>query len=445
MANAGSEIMVKSYPRHALWLVALPTILAVASRSATAAAFATAVLLLLMSPIRTTGRAFLVQPHVICLALVIALIICRPNYPAVPVQLVFIALAIAASVRAVQLAGDRATAFIAILDGVGIYLLASVVLYLAGMRSSAASGRSAGLENGLTGMERVIFPLSNSLATTPALAAVFIVGAAALVRRDSPLRKTRIAAIVLAIAMLVLSEARLVLFAAPMLGLVALFVPQLLRTLTPIITIAAAALPFVYPSVQSLVAESTIRAEALLPNATRAGEEVGSLNQRDFIWSRSISFIESDATYPQRFFGSGMFGHAASGGSKSYYPQFDGLGRDASLMTPHSTAVQILFDAGFVGSVLMLVAVLGVVFTLRKQPGTRPAQAAQGMIAALMIASTTEVTLSVAHAQLTWWVFVMIVAAAGLKVPSPLAHTPAPTASRRTIPSEQIKLSKVLP
>lgn len=327
----------------------------------------------------------------------------RPNYPATVFHLIFVVLACIAVALALPLSKSKTDALVSLVDGVGLFLVASLVLWLVGI--SGEADRTVGLDNSFTGGQRVIFPLSTSLAATPGMAAVYIATVIPILIAFPKRRILRLIVVACAVAIMVLSDSRVSLLGAVLLSACVLLIPRLFRGVAPWLVGFLWIVPLIYPLIQSVVGA----ASSVAPWLIRADEQAGTLARRDFIWSQSREFYSTRIDWFHQAFGYGSFGHLKSGASAFYYGHFGGLGAEVRLVTPHSTILQILFDGGWLTACVLGGTIIYLAVVLARRSSTTDL-AGLSMLVALVIVSITEVALSPshAHAQPSWWVMVML-------------------------------------
>ena len=327
----------------------------------------------------------------------------RPNYPATVFHLIFVALACVAVALAVPLSKSKTDALVSLVDGVGLFLVVSLALWSVGL--SGEADRTVGLDNSITGGQRVIFPLSTSLAATPGMAAVYIATVIPILIVFPKRRTLRLLVVACAVAIMILSDSRVSLLGALLLSACVLLIPRLFRTVAPWLVGFLWIVPLVYPLIQSEVAAVS----SVAPWLIRADEQAGTLARRDFIWSQSREFYSTRIDWFHQAFGYGSFGHLKSGASAFYYGHFGGLGTEARLVTPHSTTLQILFDGGWLAAGVLGGTIIYLAVALARRSSATDL-AGLSMLVALVIVSITEVALSPSHAhtQPTWWVMVML-------------------------------------
>ncbi len=389
-----------------LVLTTLPTILAGSAISLNAATYVAALLTILVLWIRPspTERIRLNWTCAILPALALAIFL-RPNYPSTAINVIFFILGCILVVRAVQLSSSIENAVVSLIDGIGLFLVTSVALWLAGFRGPQE--RSVGLENSLTGGERVIFPLSNSLAATPAVAAVFTAAIVPVLITYRKYRAPRLLATLCAIGIFALSDSRISLVAALIVSASALLIPRLFRTAAPWLIGGLLLVPFLYTYIQNLVGRLVSAVGIYAPWFVRSGENASTLNGRDYIWAQSLDFYRTRIDWVHQMFGFGSFGHAESGASATYNANFGGFGRDDRLLTPHNSMLQLLLDGGWIVAAVAAITLIYMAWLLSRR--NSPAMlSGLAMLVTLSIVGVTEVALSPGHAQPTWWVLLTL-------------------------------------
>ncbi|MDH3051999.1 O-antigen ligase family protein [Gordonia alkanivorans] len=387
-----------------LLLIAVPTLLA-ASRISTQGAIAALIVVLVVSFLFDHRPSHQLGLTWACALVPIfaAFIVLRPNYPSTSVNVVFFIVGCVAVVRAVKISKSRASAFVSLVDGVGLFVVVSVTLWLIGFRSDGI--RTNGLENALTGGERVVFPLANSLAATPNMAAVYCVGVLPIVLVSGRHRLPRLAVVVFCAIVFALTDARVSLIATIIVAACLIVLPRFVRVLAPITVAATFVVPFVYASFQQWVGNAVVQASSSVPWLVRPGEEASSLNQRDYIWTQTVDFFAQRVDWFHQLSGFGAYGHAASGASASYASRFEGLGRDDLLLTPHNSALQVLLDGGLFVLISFAIFLTWTAASLARRARRSPYElAGLGMLLMLSVISITEVAISPTHAQPAWWV-----------------------------------------
>ena len=269
-----------------------------------------------------------------------------------PVNAALTAVAIALIVLGSLRRRARRDVISSVVDGVGVYLVASVVLHFVGLHSPGEALRFAGLETtiGVFG-KRLLFPFAISYATAPALAAGYLAAIPMLMLGKGGWRsRMRPFAIPAAAFVMLGADYRAPLVYAALVGALVLWAPKQLAKRAAALGFAMLLLPFWY----SHVVSATTTVERSIPVLHR-GEQGGTLSSRDLIWSRTLSRYHGFSTI-EKFVGFGTDGHVTSGASGSYAtitrkflaPSI------ASQTPPHSTALQELLDGGILAVCLYL-------------------------------------------------------------------------------------------
>lgn len=388
-----------------LLLIALPTVLGTFVVNVNIAIYAVAVLAVAGLWMRQNADAGIqLFWGSAALPVVGILIAVRVNYPATTRSAIFFTLACIALCRAVYLSSSRRSALSSLVDGIGVFLVASVVLQLAGVR---AGDTTVDMGNSITGGERVMFPLANGLAATPAMAAVYLAAVTPILLATPRHRILRLFGIPAAVYVLVYGDRRAALIGAVLIGSAILFVPKAFRRIAPWLIPVPMVLPFVYSYVQGAVGGAMSAISTVAPWFRRAGEDTGTLNGRDYVWSQSLDFYQHHVSWLHQAFGYGSYGQAASGVSATYSNMFGDLYRDHTQLTPHSSTLQILFDGGWTLVAVFAATIVSMSWMLTRGPSSI-ALPGLAMLATLSFVGATEVALSPSHAQPTWWVLVAL-------------------------------------
>jgi hypothetical protein len=382
-----------------LMLVALPTVIAgpaIVGQPATMGVLALMALTALWRPARVDLSAACVLLPVIGLA-----IVGRPNYPGDKRSMLFFALASVTVTLCVRLSASKASAITSLVDGVGLFLVVSLVLQYAGLGHRAAVPVYE-QGNSLTGGSRVVFPLDYSQATTPLMAAVFLAAVLPILLTVQEHRWLRWVAVAASFNVLIFGDRRSALLTAVLLGACLLLIPKVFRRTAPWIAGAALLTPFVYPHIRSTVGNIMDAAGSVTPFLTRRGEgDTAALNMRDRIWDISLTHW-AHLDWKHQMLGYGNLGQAKSGMALKLRPLFGGNYRNPTTLTPHNSVLQLLFDGGWIVTAAFAVAIIFMARALRRD------LAGLAMLTALIIVSITEVALSPSHAWGTWWMLVIL-------------------------------------
>ena len=401
------ELAVDDTPNYLL--IALPTIVAYAAISPRDSTFGIAVVIVAMlwrglSPdirLRPTWQSAILP--VLGLAIVL-----RPmNSTTAPAILAF-GLAGVAIAGAVYLSASTSSALISLGDGIGLYLIASVVLWLVGAESTGRSGVDG--SNTITGGIRVLFPLATAQAATPAAAAVYLAALVPILLVSSRYRTLRLVAAAAAVVVLIYADRRGALIGAFFVAVCALLAPRLLRRAAPLLVGTALFMPFIYGSIQTVFGQTILTASSQAQFLQRQGEGEDAaltLNGRDTIWSRSLDFYQNQVDWVHQTFGFGSFGNSSSGLADNFRSMFGKTVTNRGDITPHNSLLQILFDGGWIIGLVFAAIVLYTTWILSRRTSTIDL-ATLAMLMTLAFVGSTEVALSPAHSQTTWWILLAL-------------------------------------
>jgi hypothetical protein len=389
-------------------LIILPTVIAGASISRAATIGALAMLALIMFWMRRSR-----EDHVewawpaLIFPLIGATVVLRPNYPSTLMSVIFFALASVALLRACYLSASRSSGLVSLIDGVALFLVASVALWFLGF--GGTSSRVLGLSNSFTGGQRVVFPLVDALPATPAMAAVFLAGVIPARLVSDRYGGARWIATFCALLILVLSGSRVAAAAALLVPVAAFLVPKLFRVIAPWAVALFLFLPFVFVYGENIAKGVVTFFSTALPFLT-SGVRADTVGGRENIWSKAIEFYQRKIDSTHQAIGYGSFGQAKSGASSSWNETMTGFGSsDVALVTPHSSILQLLFDGGWLVAGIFALATIWFAFLLSRRTSTFDL-AALSILVALAVCGSTEVALSPGNAQPTWWILVALAA-----------------------------------
>ncbi|GEP39784.1 hypothetical protein NPS01_34470 [Nocardioides psychrotolerans] len=298
-----------------------------------------------------------------------------------------------------------------LLDGVGLFLIANVLGYLAGVESPAAAGRTFSLDSS-TGGIRVFFPLTSSLAVPPLMAAIFVAAGLICLEGGRAVRVYRAVALLAGIFIMVAANTRVALVVSAVVLVASVVAPLIFARASVYLAAFPMVLPFVYPLLAVVVLQPVIHvAASLFPFLSRGDTEADvALEGRDRIWSMAISFWQEQVDFIHRLVGFGEFGQRSSGASAAY------ANGDPLLLgfSSHNSTLQQLFDGGLVGVASLAFLGLAAVITLRRGallPSRVHLIALCAGVAALL-GGGTEVTQAPGYAVETFWVFACLALAA---------------------------------
>lgn len=402
-------------PSTDLWVLALPTVLALRNVYPPATIGILVVMIVAMFAQNRRIAQTLAPGPLIVLAAAAGVVLMNPESSSGALFAIFGPALAALIIVWTVLTVDARTIISSVVDGVGIYALVNVVGYAAGLRSLGASDRIGGL-NESTGFTRIIYPLAVSLEEPPALASVFIVAVPFLLLSEKRRRLFRLACLLAALFIAVTAASRTSVFIAATLPVLGLLLPVTLRWMAPLSALFAATSAVILPSI-TRASESTLAPlfAFLTPGRdTRVGD-IASLSKRDVIWSRSINFwLDHVRGLNDQLLGFGQYGQFRSGVSISYADVLSGATRYARRGTLHNAFLQQLFDGGLIGWLLLAIAFVwaGVRFSHRLHDWGAQGKAAVLAMSALMLGSTSGATLAPGFLLTVFMVMTFLVAIA---------------------------------
>ncbi len=384
-------------------LIALPTVIALGNIHTSAAAGAVVLIgmVALVTAHQTTDR---IRLTVASLVLPVAgLTVALRPYQASTVGPMFYLFVSVSLALVVGISRSRRSATISLIDGLGVLLIAAIVLRLAGI-GTPSDHAPAVMGNLLTGGERVLFPLAGGLAGAPALAAAYLVATVLIIRRIPNHRTYRICGALAASYVLVAGDRRSALFAVIVLLLVIAWTPKRFRQVAPWTIGALLALPLWLHLTGLLTARFVTTSAPLLK---RTGErDMQGLNDRLEIWSRALEFYQNRVDWFHQAFGFGTSGQVVSGASMTYRNLFSGQG-DQNSKSIHNSVVQAMFDGGWITATGLLVSVVCLAWVLSRSNSTGDL-AALAMLTTVAIVGSTESLLSPGSTQPPWWILVAL-------------------------------------
>jgi O-antigen ligase len=341
-----------------------------------------------------------------------AIVLSRPDY--ISELLPF--LLVGALVIRLVMTVDARKIIASLIDGCGLYLLANVLCYAAGLRSPAETSRIGGLVES-TGLVRIIYPLTESINLPPVIAAVFVAAILFLILEPGWLRRSlRLICCIAAIIVLVGAGTRTPIAVAAMLSIAVICFPFITRWLAQAATILAALSAFVLPSVMAVVQSGITPLMSLSPGRVSTAESVGSLEGRGVIWDLSIKYwVKSVNDLPHMLFGFGMNGHYRSGASREYSDLFIRIVKDPQISAlMHNSFLQQLFDGGILGWLLLTIAAYWASARLskRRRDWGNAGLSAIVAMSVLLLSGMTEAYFAPAVTEEGFWLLVVLVGVA---------------------------------
>ena len=310
--------------------------------------------------------------------------------------------------------------------GVGVYLIANVVLfYGVGLTSATSAVRLSG-HIGTGSAERAFFPLTASVNLPPNMAAVYVVGALPLLVATGSARRrlALVAGMAAAVAVLLGGSSRTSLLTVAAVVIAAFFVPRLLRGAAPVAVAVAGVSGFIYAWIAGAVGSALAFLASFVPYLDRGASSVSTysrLDGRHDIWANVLR-AWVDAPLVEKVFGYGSEGQVASGASLTYSYLFRGWLDNPYRGTAHNSTLQMLLDAGLVGVILFLGLSIVAVTRWSRLSGS-VGLAGTSMLIVLALASLTEIATASGFGQETFWVFACLVMAASF-ASQPTEHAP---------------------
>lgn len=338
-------------------------------------------------------------------------IVLRPNDPATAVGVAVYVIGLIVFLHILRLSHSKSSALVSLIDGVGVFLITSVVLTLVGV--TAKSDRTAGLENTITGGKRVIFALSSQLAATPDVAAVFVAAIFPILIAYREFRLWRLIALTFAIYILIASQVRMAIFAAVTVTIVVFAFPRAARGISAWLIAFLLGLPFFFRNAQTDVMGQLVSSVSpVLPGMIRPGDAGGSLSSRQDIWQKAQSYQSAWGDWANQVFGYGSFGHVKSGAALSYTTEVNFVGfADRRFITPHNSTLMVLYDAGWVGVIGFIATFVFAARVLAR--GHSPVDlAALSALIGLALVGSTEIGLTPETNLTMWWLLAGLVVVA---------------------------------
>lgn len=324
-----------------------------------------------------------------------------------------------------------------LVDGVGLYLVANVVAYAAGVVSPGAAVRVGSLEASGGGL-RVIFPIATSLAVPAAMAAIYVAAAAICFERSSPARVAfRVAALGCAGFVLVKADTRAALVVAVVLLTASIVSTRALARLAVPVVAVSAVFAFAYQSIQGVVGSVLSGVIGVAPGLSR-GDTASDLqlNFRSTLWERVLTYWQDDADMIGQAVGFGVRGQQQSGASSTYAADFTYLSADPRAISVHNSYLQQLYDGGAVGLVALVALLLWAAhrYAADLRDGLPGTQLALPALLAAVTTSITEVTIAPGYGAAPAFVVAGLVIYAGTSVTSPRSE-PVDRRNSHSLPS----------
>lgn len=342
----------------------------------------------------------------------VGIVLARPDSKAAVIYFILFAIIVIRVVLTV----DARVVIASLIDGAGIYLLINVIGHFLGLESPNAGERvGAYIESG--GFVRTIFPLSTSLEVAPTIASVYIAAILFLIKdADRKKRILRLGCTCAAIYVASQAADRTGLVAAVVLPAIALVLPSATRFLGPVATVFAAFSALILPrAVEKTDFLLVPFLSFLAPDRDTHAANISSLNNRAAIWSDAMDYWRSYVTdLPDKIFGFGQDGQYRSGVSMAYADELSGTVKNSHHASLHNSFLQQLFDGGLLGWFLLAAGIYWASIRLAKRElewGPQGVAASLALVA-LLINSTTQVSIAPGLFNDSFWLLLVLVAVA---------------------------------
>ena len=262
----------------------------------------------------------------------------------------------------------RATAYESLLAGMALYLVANVAGWLIGIQSPAAAIRvgELGTSSILFGT-RIIFPFAISINEPAFIAGAMISAVITIIAiRSRPRWYLWLGSIAGAVVMLGSNSRAAVLVAAAV--SIALLMPRLARVAAPYVVAIAMLLPFViqvFLPIISALAEFGASSSFLSRGGT--SQQLSGIGSRGIIWTKALDYWTAYVTdFTYRLIGYGYNGHVSSGAWLSFSSGVTYIS-DRRALTAHNSILQTVYDAGLIGSAILLGVTVYTIFRYSRE------------------------------------------------------------------------------
>jgi hypothetical protein len=307
---------------------------------------------------------------------------------------------------------DVGKIIISLIDGAGLYLVANVLLFLAGIQSPSADFRIGGLVE-TTGFIRIIFPLTSSINSPPIIAGVYVAASIFLILEIGWMRRIlRLVCLAAAAFVMIGSGSRVPIVVTVLLTFLVIVFPAVLRGIGQVTALVASISALILPAVVTSIQALLTPLLSLTPGRISDAKSITTLENRDYIWDKSFKFwMEWVNDLPQILFGFGVNGQYRSGASFAYSQSLSTLIRNPEFAYVHNAFLQQLFDGGLVGWFLLVAAAYWATarFAKRRRGWGHPGSAAIVAMTALLLSGMTEASLAPGVAQESFWMLVVMV------------------------------------
>jgi hypothetical protein len=391
------------------WIViALPTALVIQLFSGKAALLVVGSLVV-AAFLRKPERRFSMEAGPLVLLLMAsAIVFSRPD----ELSTMLLFLLVSALVLRLATTVDARRIIASLIDGCGLYLVANVFFYLAGLQSPSAKNRIGNLIE-TTGFVRIVFPLTSSINSASIVAAVYVAASVFLLLESGWLRRSlRLVCLGSAIFVQVGAGSRAALSVGAVLSIAVICFPFITRWVaqaaTLLSSISAFVLPDVISSLQFVIGPII---SFLAPGRVTSSESITTLENRAFIWQYAIQYWnESINNFPHVLYGFGVYGQYRSGASLSYAALLTSLTQHPELALVHNSFLQQLFDGGVSGWILMVLAAFWTSARLAKRRREWANWGLSAIVAmtVLLVGAMTETGMAPGVAEESFWLLLVL-------------------------------------
>lgn len=298
----------------------------------------------------------------------------------------------------------RETIRIAVSLALPVYVLLNVVLFAIGVENPQPM--SVNFPEGSLGallgvrIERTLFPLAKSIQNFGVLSGLSLCVSlnVLLAERTRPwLRFASMNLCAFSVTALILADSRGPLLFGCIAGisvplLQRLRLGKLVRLIVPVAPLLPALL---------LIGLTTIARTPFGQSVSRQPGDISSATGRAFIWGVATAKLIQNPSL-QDIVGYGQYGAKGAGVSQAWASLFKGFLEDATLTSTHNLALQLIYDTGFLGLAIVLWLLwwaLGRLHRDRTADNAVSTTAFSGIIFYLVIAGTTEATVSIGYSE----------------------------------------------
>jgi O-antigen ligase len=338
---------------------------------------------------------------------------------------------------------ERDERLLAIAIAPGVYVAINIAMSLAGLQNSTPTGFAAGTPAKLLQIigisaGRVRFPLATSINLFSIIVAAALVSVVAIKLYSPSLLSRRLVwlTITACVYCLLLGDSRGALLVA---GVVIVLFVRRIRISATVVAGIVPLLPLIVIGVLALLANTGVNGS--LSRGSSATQDVTTASGRLYIWEGSWEVLKHWNF--QEFYGWGAAGHYTSGASQHYAYILSSSPEATKTLFTHNLVLQMLFDTGYIGLIILIVAVWSTWRLLTNYLDVNPKSpvvALMAMLLVILLSGATEVSPTYYSQEALLAVLMIMGAAAGLK--STARQTVQPR-RRVAIPAEPVQKTPV--